>query len=70
MSTPKTTKEHVAAQFVEAIKAIASKPENLNNLQHYLGMHFDIWLNAGHPLPKVLPANYASLQKWRYSHEL
>jgi len=36
--------EHVAAQFVEAIKTIASKPENLNNFQHYLEMHFDEWL--------------------------
>ena len=36
--------EHAAAQFVEAIKTIASKPENLNNLQYYLGIHFDTWL--------------------------
>lgn len=37
-------REREAAQFVEAIKTIASKPENLNNLQYYLGMHFDVWL--------------------------
>ena len=37
-------RDHVAAQFVEAIKTIASKPENLNNFQHYLGSHFDVWL--------------------------
>ena len=38
------SRERVAAQFVEAIKTIASKPENLNNLQYYLGIHFDTWL--------------------------
>lgn len=36
-------REREAAQFIEAIKTIASKPENLNNLQRYLGMHFDVW---------------------------
>lgn len=45
-------REHIAAQFIEAIKAIASKPENLNNLQYYLGIHFDTWLNRWASTPE------------------
>ena len=36
--------EELAERFVEAIKEIAKKEENLNNLQHYLSMHFEQWL--------------------------
>lgn len=37
-------KEKAAADFVEAIRTIASKPENLENLESYLAMHFPNWL--------------------------
>ena len=30
--------------FCEAIKVLASKPENLDNLESYLRCHFDKWL--------------------------
>jgi len=30
--------------FVEAIRELASKPENLSNLESYLAQHFDKWL--------------------------
>ena len=33
--------EKVAEQFVNAIKTIAEKPENLDNLQWYLSYHFE-----------------------------
>ena len=36
--------EELAERFVEAIKLIATKEENLNNLQLYLSMHFQQWL--------------------------
>ena len=36
--------EKAASAFVAAIKTIASKPENLNNLEHYLTYHFTEWL--------------------------
>ena len=32
--------EKEAAQFIEAIKTIASKPENLENLESYLSIQF------------------------------
>jgi hypothetical protein len=36
--------ETAAKIFIEAIQQIASKPNNLNNLESYLGQHFDKWL--------------------------
>ena len=37
-------KEKAAADFIEAIKTLASKPENLENLQFYLEQHFPAWM--------------------------
>lgn len=37
--------EQLAHQFVEAIKTIAEKPENLENLECYLSYHFPVWLD-------------------------
>jgi len=34
-----------AYSFIEAIKKISSKPENIENLRSYLSSHFDVWLN-------------------------
>ena len=36
--------EKAASDFCEAIKIIASKPENLANLESYLIYHFEEWL--------------------------
>ena len=36
--------EHVAKQFTAAIKTIAEKPENLENLELYLSYHFSEWM--------------------------
>lgn len=33
-----------ARAFCEAIRTIASKPENLENLENYLNRHFSSWL--------------------------
>ena len=35
--------EKVAEAFCEAIEKLASKPENLKNLESYLSHHFYIW---------------------------
>ena len=37
--------EQTAKQFCEALQAIAGKPQNLENLEHYLSSHFSEWLN-------------------------
>lgn len=36
--------ERVAARFIQHIKTIAAKPENLANLESYLSHHFAEWL--------------------------
>ena len=38
--------EKQAAEFCEAIRALANKPENLNNLESYLTCNFDKWLTT------------------------
>ena len=38
--------EEQATQFCEAIRALANKPENLNNLESYLTYNFDKWLTT------------------------
>ena len=46
--------EKQAAEFCEAIRALASKPENLNNLESYLTYHFDKWLTTWASSPASL----------------
>ena len=46
--------ERVAAQFVEHIKTIAAKPENLDNLESYLSYHFAEWLQKYANTPETL----------------
>ncbi len=47
---------HTAAQFAAAIKTIAEKPENLDNLEHYLSYHFAAWLNKFANTPESIAA--------------
>lgn len=46
--------EKEAAQFIEAIKTIASKPENMQNLESYLSIHFANWINKFASTPEDL----------------
>ena len=48
--------ENTAKLFIEAIKTIASKPENLENLELYLSMHFPKWLEVYANTPEKLTA--------------
>ena len=48
--------EHTAKQFCEAIKTIADKPENLENLEYYLSIHFSEWLNKFANTPETITA--------------
>ena len=36
--------KNYAEMFVNAIKELATKPDNLNNLESYLSNHFDVWM--------------------------
>lgn len=46
--------EKEAAQFIEAIKTIASKPENLENLESYLSINFASWIRKFASTPEDL----------------
>ena len=46
--------EAVAIQFIEAIKTIADKPENLASLENYLSYHFPEWLQKRANTPETL----------------
>lgn len=46
--------ETEAAQFIQAIKTIAVKPDNIDNLECYLSIHFDSWLKRYANTPEGL----------------
>lgn len=46
--------EAAAIQFIEAIKTIADKPENLVSLESYLSYHFPEWLQKHATTPADL----------------
>jgi hypothetical protein len=48
--------EQIAHQLTEAIKTIASKPANLENLELYLSYHFSEWLKKFANTPETLTA--------------
>ena len=48
--------EQTAKQFCTAIQAIATKPENLENLENYLSMHFSVWLEKYADTPERITA--------------
>ena len=52
--------EAEAHKVVEAIKTIASKPANLDNLESYLSQHFDKWLEKYGSTPDGLAEELAS----------
>ena len=45
-----------AAQFCDAIRELANKPENLQNLESYLEYHFDTWLEKFANTPACMAA--------------
>lgn len=48
--------ENEAKIFIEAIKTISEKPENLENLELYLSHHFDVWLEKFANCPETITA--------------
>lgn len=48
--------KRAAAQFCEAIRTLASKPDNLDNLENYLSHHFPVWLEKYANTPEGLTA--------------
>lgn len=57
--------EHTAKQFCEALRTIAGKPENLENLESYLSYHFAEWMNKYANTPENITAelkNFADME--------
>lgn len=52
--------EQTAKQFCEALRAIAGKPENLDNLESYLSYHFAEWMNKYANTPENIAAELKS----------
>lgn len=48
--------EKQAEKFCEAIRTLANKPENLNNLESYLSYGFDKWLTTWANSPENIAA--------------
>ena len=46
----------IAQEFIQAIKTIASKEENLNNFELYLAYHFETWLQKFAHTPETITA--------------
>ena len=49
-----------AAQFCNAIRELANKPENLQNLESYLEWHFDKWMEKYANTPDGIAAEMSS----------
>ncbi len=52
--------EQTAKQFCEALRTIAGKPENLDNLESYLSYHFAEWMNKYANTPENITAELKS----------
>ena len=49
-----------AAQFCDAIRELANKPENLQNLESYLEYHFDKWMEKYASTPDDIAAEMSN----------
>ena len=59
--------EECAKVFVEAIKTMASKPDNLDNFESYLSYHFDVWMEKFANSPEGLTSevkHFAEMEIW------
>ena len=52
-----------AAQFCDAIRELASKPENLQNLESYLEYHFKAWLEKYANTPDGMAAEMSEFAR-------
>ena len=52
--------EQTAKEFCNALRAIAGKPDNLENLESYLSYHFAEWMNKYTNTPENITAELKS----------
>lgn len=53
----------LAAQFIEHIKTLAAKPENLANFENYLSHHFPEWIKKHANTPEALVSEFREFAK-------
>ena len=58
-----------AKVFIEAIKAIAEKSENIDNLECYLENHFDVWMEKYANNPEGLAYEMKSFAEMELNEE-
>lgn len=58
--------EKYAEMFVNTIKELTSKQENLDNLQHYLENHFDVWMEKYANTPSGLTSELKHFTKMEF----
>lgn len=46
--------QELSMEFVKAIKMLAKKPDNMDNFECYLSMHFDVWMEKYASYPEGL----------------
>lgn len=57
--------EEQATQFCEAIRTLANKPENLNNLGSYLTHNFDKWIKIWANSPENIASEMKSFAEMK-----
>ena len=65
----KEAQAKAAANFVNAIKIIANKPENLDNLESYLSYHFSEWLEKFANTPEGIAAEMREFAEIDFEEE-
>lgn len=55
--------EQLASEFINAIKTISTKENNLQNFQNYLSNHFEIWLQRFANTPEDITAELKEFAK-------
>lgn len=58
--TNKKTYEKEAAEFCKAIKRLAENPDSLENLESYLSVHFQFWIEKFADKPENISAELAA----------
>lgn len=58
--------EEQAIQFCNAIRALANKPENLNNLESYLTYNFGKWLEKWANTPESMAAEMKAFAEMEF----
>lgn len=63
VTMPQSDMAQAAFDFVAAIKEIAGKPQNLDNLQNYLSHHFREWMNKHASTPEGMAEEMTQFAK-------